>query len=69
MPKIYLHNVVFVSLIGNPKICGADVVEAMSKIEVDCPVILGIDFQPCTLAPNSAAMFQRTLQQRDASSA
>jgi hypothetical protein len=37
-PKIYLHNVVFVSLIGNPKICGTDFVEAMLNVEVDCPI-------------------------------
>jgi len=69
MPKTHFHNVIFVSLIGNPEICGADLVEAMPKIEVDCPIILGIDLLPCTLATDPAAMFQCTLQQPDPFSA
>jgi hypothetical protein len=69
LPKVRSHHIVFISLIGDHKIRGADPGKAVPEIEIDCPAVFGFDLQPGVFAADAPAMFQGMTQQRAAPSA
>jgi hypothetical protein len=69
LPKVRSHHIVFISLIDDHKIRGADPGKAVPEIEIDCPAVFGFDLQPGVFAADAPAMFQGMTQQRAAPSA